>query len=321
MRTSLSRRDYLEWYRRMLIIRFFEEKVEILFSRGEIHGTAHSCSGQEAVAVGACAALRRADWITSTHRGHGHLIARGGDPCRMMAELFGKVTGYSQGRGGSQLMGDRRLGFLGSNGITGGGIPFATGVALSLKRRGAGGIVACFFGDGAANQGAFHESLNMAAIWRLPLVLICENNRYAMSMPVEKSMAIRTIADRALSYGITGQVVDGNDPQAVWEAVRAARKRACAGEGPTLLECKTYRLAGHSRGDPRVYRTREEEAAWRQRDPIRRFRAWLRQHRMPTDAQEATIRAQARRMIAEAVRFARTSPYPSPQTLAEGVFA
>jgi TPP-dependent pyruvate/acetoin dehydrogenase alpha subunit len=213
-------------YRTMLVIRLFEEAVETLFSRGLIKGTAHPAIGQEAVAVGACGALCRGDYVTSTHRGHGHFIAMGGDPRRIMAELYGKRTGYSRGRGGSQLMADFRLGFLGANGITGGGIPVATGVALSAKLRGTGRIALCFFGDGAANQGTFHESLNMAGLWKLPVVYVCENNMYAMSMRVSDAVPVPDLAVRAAGYGMPGQVVDGNDLPAVQAAVREATARA-----------------------------------------------------------------------------------------------
>lgn len=305
----------------MLVIRFFEEKVEDLFSRGLIKGTSHPAIGQEAVAVGACAALKKKDYITSTHRGHGHFIARGGDPSRIMAELFGKRTGYSRGRGGSQLMADFNLGFLGANGITGGGIPLASGAALSVKLRQTGQVVACFFGDGAANQGTFHESLNMAAIWNLPVIYICENNMYAMSMPVTKVVSISNIADRAASYGFPGIVVDGNDVLAVRTAVREACDRARCLQGPTLIECKTYRLSGHSRGDQRKYRSAEEEKAWWKKDPIKRFRRLLMDRKFLTRENDTRIRREARQVIKQAVKFARQSDDPDPATLQEGVFA
>lgn len=308
-------------YRTMLVIRLFEQKIEDLFRRGWIRGTAHPAIGQEAVAVGACAALDKSDCITSTHRGHGHFIARGGQPRRIMAELFGKRTVYSGGRGGSQMMADYRLGFLGSNGITGGGLPVATGVALAAKLRRTGRVVACFFGDGAASQGTFHESLNMAGLWRLPVVYICENNRYAMSSPVSQTVPIPDIAARAAGYGFPGVVVDGNDLLAVRDAVREAVRRARALEGPTLIECKTYRLSGHSRGDPRRYRTAEEENAWKRRDPIRLFGRFLRRRGFMTRAQDAEIRRQAREAVRDAVAFSRSSPDPDPAGLRSGVFA
>lgn len=308
-------------YRTMLLIRFFEEKVEALFSRGVIRGTTHPASGQEAVAVGVSGALRKGDYITSTHRGHAHFIARGGDPRRIMAELFGKATGYSRGRGGSQLMADYALGFLGGNGITGGSIPIATGAALSAKRRGTGRIAVCFFGDGASNQGTFHESLNMAALWKLPVVYVCENNLYAMSTPTRNSLPVPHVADRAAAYGIPGVVVDGNDLLAVRAAVQAACARARRLEGPTLIECKTYRLSGHSRGDPCHYRSKEEHAAGRRNDPLRRFRKTLLERGLLSPAADRQVRRDARRAVAEAVRYAKQSPDPDPATLEQGVFA
>ncbi|MGQ9661279.1 MAG: thiamine pyrophosphate-dependent dehydrogenase E1 component subunit alpha [Kiritimatiellia bacterium] len=311
----------LHYYKLMLIIRFFEEKVEALFARGLVRGTAHPAIGQEATAVGVCSVLRKTDYVTSTHRGHGHFIARGGDPNRIMAELFGKQTGYSRGRGGSQLMADYALGFLGANGITGGSIPFATGTALCSKLMRTGRVTVCFFGDGASNQGTFHESLNMAGLWRLPIVYVCENNMYAMSTPVQRAVAIKDIAARAAAYGFPGEVVDGNDFFAVREATRRACQRARRGEGPTLLECKTYRLRGHSRGDPGHYRPREEvEAAWRN-DPLVRFRTALRERGLLPAETERHLRREARTVVKNAVRFARQSPDPAPAHLEEGLFA
>ncbi len=314
-------KDLIGRYRTMLTIRYFEEKVETLFAEGKISGTTHTSSGQEAVAVGACAALRQDDYVTSTHRGHGHLIARGGDPRRMMAEMFGKATGYSRGRGGSQLMMDLSLGFLGSNGITGGGIPIATGAALSCAYQKNGRVALCFFGDGAANQGTFHESLNMAGLWKLPVVYVCENNLYAMSTPVRQGLSISDIAMRAASYGFPGLVVDGNDVMAVHEAAASACARARGGGGPTLIECKTYRFSGHSRGDPRRYRTREEEAAWREKDPLTRFKGELVRLGLLKGRDDQALKREAKRVVAEAVAFARKSPLPDPATMEEGVFA
>jgi pyruvate dehydrogenase E1 component alpha subunit len=312
---------WLECYRRMWLIRRFEEKVESLFARGALHGTTHTAIGQEAVAVGACAALGPRDVVLSTHRGHGHLIARGGDPNRMMAELFGRATGYSRGRGGSQMMANPAIGFWGSNGITGGGLPVAVGAALAFRLRGERRVALCFFGDGAANQGMFHESLNMAALWKLPVVFICENNGYAMSTPVTMASAVPAIALRAAAYGIPGETVDGNDVRAVRDAVAAACDHARRGQGPTLLECRTYRFSGHSRGDPRRYRTREEETAWRRNDPLRRCRAFLRQEGILDEERDRVIRREAAQRVAEAVRFARRSPWPDPASLETGVFA
>ncbi|MDA0321215.1 MAG: thiamine pyrophosphate-dependent dehydrogenase E1 component subunit alpha [Verrucomicrobia bacterium] len=309
----------LKQYQTMLVIRRFEERVEELFSKGLIAGTAHPAIGQEATAVGVCDSLRKGDYVTSTHRGHGHFIACGGDPSRIMAELFGKETGYSRGRGGSQVMADFKLGFLGANGITGGSIALATGAALSLKQKGTQGLVVCFFGDGAANQGSFHESLNMAAIWKVPVLFVCENNRYAMSMNVEDSMAITDIARRADSYGIPGTAVDGNDLRAVLDVTRKACRRARDGEGPTLIECKTYRRSGHSRGDPRKYRSREEEQAWARRDPIAALAKTLRREGILSSEVDQEIKANVRRIVSAAVKFAKQSPDPDPATLLDGV--
>jgi TPP-dependent pyruvate/acetoin dehydrogenase alpha subunit len=318
---NANKTTWLSYYRTLLLIRYFETRVEDLFTRRLVKGTTHPSTGQEAVAVGACAALGRKDYVTSTHRGHGHFIARGADPRRIMAELYGKKTGYSRGRGGSQLMADFKLGFLGSDGITGGGIPLATGVGLSIKQRKTDQVVLCFFGDGAASQGAFHESLNMAALWKLPVVYLCENNLYAMSSRVCDTVSIEHIADRAVGYGMPGEIVDGNDLLAVKEAVAFACDRARHKDGPTLIEAKTYRLSGHSRGDLRLYRTREEEAVWRERDPIQRFRQFLIQEGALTKGMDSTIKSEARQAVRAAVEFAQRSPYPAPATIEEGVFA
>jgi TPP-dependent pyruvate/acetoin dehydrogenase alpha subunit len=314
-------KNLLGYYRLMLTIRLFEETVETLFAEGKIGGTTHPAAGQEAVAVGACAALAKGDYVTSTHRGHGHMIARGGDPNLIMAELFGKATGYSRGRGGSQLMADLSLGFLGSNGITGGGIPIATGAALSSQLRKSGQVALCFFGDGASNQGTFHESLNLAGLWKLPVVYLCENNLYAMSTPVAEAVPVPDIAVRAAAYALPGRVVDGNDVMAVRDAVAEACARARRGEGATLLECKTYRFSGHSRGDPRRYRTREEEAAWREKDPLLRVKGELKRLARWTEKDDRAARAEAKRRVAAAVKFARASPDPDPATLEQGVWA
>lgn len=283
----------LDLYERMLLIRLFEERVGRLFADGRLNGTVHLCIGQEAVAVGACAALERGDYVISTHRGHGHLLAKGGDPGRLLAELYGREAGYARGRGGSQHVCCMEVGFLGSNGITGGGLPVGTGAALYLRQHRRSEVVVCFFGDGASNQGTFHEALNMAAVWKLPIVYVCENNLYAMSAPAAKLVSVRDISDRARAYGMPGGSVDGNDVLEVKAAVEAAVARARAGEGPTLLECKTYRLCGHSKSDPRNYRTRAEEKEWRARDPIPRFRERLLAHAVNADELAAVEQAAA----------------------------
>jgi len=316
-----ERQELIGYYRTMLIIRRFEERMEQVFLEGIVKGTCHPCTGQEATAVGTCAGLRKADYVVSNHRGHGHFIAKGGEPRRLMAEMFGKKDGYSGGRGGSQHMACFAIGFLGSNGITGGGIPIATGAALALQMQRRHEIVACFFGDGAANQGAFHEALNMAAVWKLPIIFVCENNLYAMSTHFREAFAIDHVWQRAAAYGMPGERVDGNDVLAVRDAVKRIAERARSGGGPSLLECMTYRMSGHSRGDPREYRSREEEALWREQCPIRRFRNKLLCDGVLTEESAKATEAEVERVIADAEAFARSSPDPDPATLTEGLFA
>lgn len=305
----------------MWTIRRFEEAVDDLFARGLMHGTMHLSIGQEASATGACLALRTDDAITSTHRGHGHCIAKGADLTRMMAELLAKETGYCRGRGGSMHIADTATGNLGANGIVAGGIPIAAGAALAFKMRGEDRVVACFFGDGAANEGAFHEAVNLAAIWKLPVVFICENNKYGMSFSTEKSFAIDHIAERGAAYGIPGVTVDGNDLDAVHEAVSAAVTRARAGEGPTLVENVTYRWKGHSKSDKNLYRTKEEIAEWRAQDPILRFEAQVKESGLLTDEEVQEIRTQAMNDMREAVREANAAPDADPSDLLDAVFA
>jgi len=305
----------------MALIRAFEMRIDALFASGRIRGTSHLCAGQEATAVGACAGLRPDDYVVSNHRGHGHFIAKGGEPRRLLAELFGKQTGYSQGRGGSQHMACFEIGFLGSNGITGGGLPVAVGAALGLMLQHRSQIVLCFFGDGAANQGTFHESLNLAAIWRLPVIFLCENNLYAMSTHVRDAMAIEDVAIRAQAYGMPGQIVDGNDLLAVKAAVAEAAERARGGAGPELIEAKTYRYLGHSKSDQREYRTEEEERFWHDRDPIKLFAAKLREQQLLDDAGLARIDADVKRQVDEALEFALQSAEPDPEGMEGWVFA
>lgn len=297
----------VEILRCMLLIRHFETRVDQLFAAGELRGTSHLSAGQEATAVGACAALRPDDYVTSNHRGHGHFLAKGANAHRLMAELFGKEPGYSQGRGGTQHVADLSIGFLGMNGITAGMLPVAVGAAFSAQYRGSGQIALAFFGDGASNQGAFHEALNLAAIWKLPVVFLCENNGYAMSSPASSMVSVRDIADRAAGYGIPGVVVDGNDVLAVRDAVAAATDRARAGEGPSLLEAKTYRQFGHSRGDLRIYRTRKEEAAWAAHDPITRYRDRLFAEGVLSPDDFAALEEAVRAEVEDAVAFARSA--------------
>lgn len=262
---------YLEYFAKMLLIRYFEEKIDWLFSRDMLPGTAHLCIGQEAVAVGAISAINHEDFVISTHRGHGHLLAKGADPKKLFCEIMGKEIGYCKGRGGTQHLCAIEISFLGTNGITGGGMPIATGVGLALKLQKRNQVVLCFFGDGATNQGTFHESLNMASIWEVPVIYICENNLYAMSTSTQESMSIKDIAVRANSYNIPAQIVDGMDVLKVKNAVGAAVERARRGAGPTLIEAKTYRYCGHSKSDPRKYRNKEEEEFWKGKDSLVQF--------------------------------------------------
>lgn len=301
----------------MLTIRCFEEKVDELFASGVIQGTSHLYAGQEAVAVGVCSLLDSNDLVTSTHRGHGHFIAKGGKPEALMAELFGKVTGPSKGRGGSQHVADYSVGFLGSNGITAGGLPIATGAALALQMQQKPHAVIAFFGEGGANQGTFHESLNMAAIWKLPVIFICENNLYAMSTHFEDSFATPTVAQRAAAYGIAGEVVDGTDYFAVQEATEIALKNAKAGNGPTLLEMQTYRYYGHSKSDKREYRTRQEEDQWHQKDPLLKLQSALKMDKSTFDAMQQS----ALQEIEAAVAFAQESAEPDVEAWEKVVFA
>ncbi|CDX23327.1 Acetoin:2,6-dichlorophenolindophenol oxidoreductase subunit alpha [Mesorhizobium sp. ORS 3324] len=306
-----SAAELKEALRKMYLIRRFEEGAEDAYMRGLIHGTMHLSIGQEASAVGICMPLSEDDQITSTHRGHGHCIAKGADVKRMFAEFFGKTTGYCKGRGGSMHIADVAKGNLGANGIVAGGIPIAVGAALSAKKLRTGKVVVSFFGDGANNEGAFHEALNMASIWSLPVVFVCENNGYGMSTSIERSTAVRSVADRAAAYGMPGVVVDGNNFSAVAEASQAALARARRGEGPTLIESKTYRYRGHSKSDRNRYRTKEEIEDWMtNRDPIALFEAELVELGIIDQAGIEAVREAVRKEIVEGIEFAKESPMP-----------
>jgi TPP-dependent pyruvate/acetoin dehydrogenase alpha subunit len=313
----------------MYTIRAFEETAEELYSRGKVHGTMHLSIGEEASAVGSIAALRPDDFILSTHRGHGHCIAKGASNAdnlsevlkRMMAEFLGKETGYCRGRGGSMHIADVESGNLGANGVVGGGIGTAMGVGLGLKMQERDEVILCFFGDGAANLGIFHEALNMASIWHLPVVYVCENNQYAMSMSVEDALPIEKISKRAVCYDIPGTTVDGNDLMAVYGAVSEAVERARSGEGPSLVENVTYRWRGHSASDVNRYRTEEEIEAWKKRGPIKRFRRQLIEEGVLTEEEADEIEEQAYADVEEAVAFAEDSPEPDIATIEEGVYA
>jgi len=320
---SKQRREHLlDLLYQMELIRTFEEKVEKLFQQGKIHGTMHLCIGQEATAVGACAVLDKQDKIVSTHRGHGHAIAKGMEINRMMAELLGRATGYCKGKGGSMHIADLDIGNLGANGIVGAGLPIATGAALASKLKKLGYVVLCFFGDGATNEGAFHEALNLASIWKLPVVFLCENNQYAMSGSVKEMFNIEHIAERATAYGIPGIVIDGNNLFEIMETVEEAVERARNGEGPTLLEAKTYRWRGHSRSDARKYRTRDEEEYWRtHKDPIAIYRNQLMKEGILTEEGYKAIQVRVQNEIEDAVGYAENSPLPSLDTLEDDVYA
>ena len=308
-------------YKRMLEIRFFEEKVFDLYAQNLVPGTIHLYLGEEAVAVGVCSLLRKDDYITSTHRGHGHCIAKGAELKRTMAEILGKKTGYCKGKGGSMHIADFKIGMLGATAVVGAGLPIAVGAGLSAKLRKTDQVVACFFGEGASNQGTFHESINMASIWKLPVIFVCENNLYAMGTRQSTVMAIENVADRAVAYGIPGVVVDGNDVLAVYEATQRAVERARKGEGPTLIECKTYRHKGHSRVDPAKYRPKEEVEEWLAKDPIKRFKEKLLQTNTLTEPEIQQIEKEVSAEIEEAVKFAMESPYPAPEEALEDVYA
>ena len=313
--------ELLEYLHQMQLIRAFDEAAEQLYFAGKVHGTMHLYIGEEAVAVGAMAALRPEDYITSTHRGHGHAIAKGQDVRGMMAELLGKKTGVCRGRGGSMHMADLNVGNLGANGIVSGGIPLAVGAGLSIKMQGENRVVICFFGDGAANTGNFHESLNMASIWKLPVIFLCENNQYAMSMPVKRALSAQTVAARASAYSIPGFTVDGMDIRAVYAAVKEAVARARRGEGPTLIEAITYRYKGHSKSDKQVYRTKEEVREWMKRDPIKRYTTWLVEKNFATEDQIKEVERRVEEEIQDAIAFAEQSPEPPVEHLLQDVYA
>jgi acetoin:2,6-dichlorophenolindophenol oxidoreductase subunit alpha len=306
---------------KMYLIRRFEEGAEECYTRGLIHGTMHLSIGQEASAMGVCMPLAEHDQITSTHRGHGHCIAKGAEVKKMFAEFFGKTTGYCKGRGGSMHIADVAKGNLGANGIVAGGIPIAVGAALSAKKMKTGKVVVSFFGDGANNEGAFHEALNMASIWKLPVIFVCENNGYGMSTSTERSTAVKNIAERAAAYSMPGVVVNGNIFSEVAEASHRAVARARAGEGPTLIESKTYRHRGHSKSDRNRYRTKAEIEDWMSnRDPITLFENELQEFGIIDRNGVEAIREAVAREIAEGIQFAKDSPSPDVRDVENYVY-
>jgi pyruvate dehydrogenase E1 component alpha subunit len=310
----------LDLYATMVRIRKFEEKATELFLAAKLAGFIHVYIGEEAIAAGVCAHLTPEDFITSTHRGHGHVIAKGGRIDLMMAELYGKATGYGRGKSGSMHIADFSVGVLGANGIVAAGLPIASGAAFALRYRQTDRVVVAFFGDGATSRGTFHESLNLASVWNLPVVFVCENNGYAVSTPQRSQCRVKDISQRAAAYGIPGVTVDGNDVLAVYEAAGEAIARARRGEGPTLLECKTWRHFGHFVGDPQIYKDPEEQRRWLERDPIPAFEKRLLELGIAPE-ELARIQAQAAEEIAAAVRYAEASPDPRPEELYTDVYA
>lgn len=312
----------LVWmYHKMYEIRCFEEKLFYLFLHDDIPGTMHQYIGQEAVAVGVCANLRKDDYITSTHRGHGHCIAKGASLDKMMAEMFGKKTGYCRGMGGSMHLADFSVGVLGATGIVGAGIPIATGAGLSAVLRKTEQVTACFFGEGASNEGAFHEAVNLAALWHLPVIFVCENNLYGFSTPAGETMLLDDVAERAKAYGIPGVVVDGQDVLAVYKTAHIAVEKARKGNGPTLIECKTYRYKGHSRFEPAKYRDSEEVSEWQKKDPLVLFKNELLKKEITTEQELQTLEKEIQQAIERAVEFAKKSPEPEPNESLRYVYA
>lgn len=317
---DLTNEQLIKMYTTMVKIRTFENRVAEIFADGKIPGFVHLYVGEEAVATGVCANLTDKDYITSTHRGHGHLIAKGGDIKKMMAELFGKATGYCKGKGGSMHIADLDLGIMGANGIVGGGPPLASGAALACQYLGNGGVAVCFFGDGASNQGTTHEAMNLAACWKLPVVFINENNMYGISSCTLNSMCVPNVADRAAGYDIPGVVVDGNDVVAVCEAAAEGIKLARQGKGPSLIECKTYRHRGHFEGDPCAYRDDAEVDEWKEKDPIPRLEQKLLEMEILNQSKIEEIKGALQKDLTAAEQFAVESPFPDVSELTTDVY-
>lgn len=317
----MEKEKIIKLYQKMLEIRLFEEKVFELYGQNLVPGTIHLYVGEEAVAVGVCSNLQKDDYIVSTHRGHGHCIAKGADLAKTMAEILGRETGYCKGKGGSMHIADFSIGVLGATAVVGAGIPIATGAGLSIKLRGTDQVVACFFGDGASNQGTFHEGINLAAIWKLPVIFICENNLYAMGTRQTRVMLIENVAKRAAAYGIPGITVDGNDVLAVFNATKEAVIRARNRNGPTLIECKTYRQKGHSRFDPATYRPKEEVEEWLNKDPVNRLKNKILEEGVFSNRDLEEIEKKVNEDIEAAVQFAKESEFPNPETAVKDVFA
>jgi TPP-dependent pyruvate/acetoin dehydrogenase alpha subunit len=317
---ELTKEQMKKIYYQMFSSRTFEERVNEMFMKGLIHGTTHLAVGEEATAAGGINALRPDDYIMSCHRGHAHCIAKGADVKRMMCELLGKKEGFCKGLGGSMHIVDISVGNFGANGVIGPAIPMATGVALAIKKDKSDKVILDYFGDGTSNSGLFHEALNMAALWKLPIIYLCENNLYGMSTPVSKSVSVPDIAIRAKAYGIPGVIVDGTDVLAVMDVVAEAAERARKGEGPTLIEAKTYRYLGHSKSDKRAYRTREEEAEWKAKDPIKSFGNYMLEHGI-TQEEIDDLRATVERECEEAVEYAQAAETITLEEAKKLVFA
>lgn len=317
-----SREKLLEMLHSMLLTRRFEEKLsELCLIEGKIPGMMILCTGQEAVSSGVCAALYPEDVIISNHRSHGHLLAKGASPKALMAEIYGKRTGCNKGKSGTLHLAVPEVNAICTTTVVGGGVPIATGTAFAQQYKKEKSVTACFFGDGAADEGSFHEALNLASLWRLPVIFICENNLYAGAQRQEEHTPVRNIADRAVAYAMPGEVVDGNDAVAVYAAASKARERACSGQGPSLIECKTYRCRGHGESDHQHYQPKEEIALWKERCPLPRLRRQMLEGGMISQEQLATMEAGIAEEVEEAVRFAEESPWPSPEEALEDLFA
>jgi TPP-dependent pyruvate/acetoin dehydrogenase alpha subunit len=321
MPANVQKEKLIEMYKSMVRIRAFEERVAKEFAAGTIPGAAHLYSGQEAVAVGVCANLRTADYITSTHRGHGHLIAKGAKTHLMMAEIFGKKTGYNKGKGGSMHISAPELGIMGASGIVAGMVSIAAGAALSAQMRGTDQVAICFMGDGATNSGRFHESANLAACWNLPVIYVIENNLYGESTPLSAVCRLANLSDRAVAYGIPGMTIDGNDVMAVFKASGECINRARRGDGPSIVECKTYRYHGHFEGDPQTYKPKAEIEDWMKKDPIPRFRLVLIGMGILSQDFAESIDRELNMEIDQAIKFAVESPHPAPEETLEDVYA
>jgi TPP-dependent pyruvate/acetoin dehydrogenase alpha subunit len=313
--------EYLDFYRTMVTIRQFETMAGELFAAGKIPGFIHLSIGQEASSVGVCSCLRADDYLTTTHRGHGHIIAKGGDLKKMAAELFGKKTGYCKGKGGSMHIADFSIGILGANGVVAGGLPIIAGAGFSIKMRKTDQVAVCFFGDGASNRGPVHEVMNMASVWKLPIIFVIENNQYASTTPRQDACSIDDICIRAAGYNMPGVTVDGNDVLQVRDATLQAVERARKGEGPSLIENKTYRIKGHFEGDPQKYRTAAEVQDWQEhKDPIKRFADLLSRQNILTPDLDRQIKDEAAARLEAALAFAENSPYPEPHEALEDLF-